>query len=360
LSAKFSGKNNSHPFLQAFLRNFSIRTALGFIISGILLWYTFYASGLQPQKLLLNFRQWLLFIAACCAFILATWVHAYRSKFFWINSTTKRSDISAYKSILIGNFYNSVLPGNLGEGVRAWHFAKTNKVGFQISMAAITAEKWIDAQLFIPGTIIFFLGSPFIPSYILLAIACCSAGAFVLTIVFGLMRKYRALEKKIWLIVLRFKKPGKILFRLYYYTTIHLQNLKKRKHLKFYFSLCATIVALSILQFYLLLNCASVSVPVAGIYTAYLVLASMMIIAFIPAAPSNIGVLNYGIYATVSLAAAQYHIKPGSQDMQSYALFSICVYMCFVLSEVSLGLWAIWSERDTIFNSHPEKNAAFN
>jgi hypothetical protein len=117
----------------------------------------------------------------------------------------------------------------------------------------------------------------------------------------------------------------------------------------YYFLLCAVFFFLNILQFLLLMKVAGVAEPVAGLYSSFLIAMSIMIIAIIPSAPSNIGVMHYGIYATLILAANQYGLSSDGPSLKSYALFAIYLHLSYVIPEVVLGIIFVVKERRLMF-----------
>lgn len=331
------------------IKNVNFKTFLGFSISAVLLSFTFYKSGLQLKNLSLNRIEWFYFGSAVSIFILTTFIQSFRTKLLWLNETIKLKDIKTYDSLIIGNFYNCLLPGNLGEGVRAWHFSSKNKKPLSGSLAMVVTEKWIDAQIFAPVSLILLAIKPFISHYILYAIAYTSAIILTLMIVYGLMRHYKYVEKRIWLFVLSFRKSGRFLFKVYCHANRQLDNLKESGLWMYYFLLCAVFFFLNILQFLLLMKVAGIAEPVAGLYSSFLIAMSIMIIAIIPSAPSNIGVMHYGIYATLILAANQYGLSSDGPSLKSYALFAIYLHLSYVIPEVVLGIIFVVKERRLMF-----------
>ena len=325
------------------------RSLLGFIISGVLLWLTFHSSGLQLKDISIHGTQWYYFGAAIIAFVVATWVQSVRAKLLWINETQKGHQVNTYSSLIIGNFYNALLPGNLGDGIRAWHFSRKQRVPFSSSMAAVLTEKWIDAQMFIGLTIILFLLKPFTNHYIFWAICNTSLLVMVLSAVYALMLRYKKIEKFIWRVVIRLRKPGRFLFRLYKYATWQMRAIKTNGAIPQYVLFCAITLILNVAQFLFLLKTSGISGPVLSIYTAYLMAVSMMIIAIIPSAPGNIGVMHYGIYVVLILSAQQYGVKLGSAELQAYAVLGIYTHLSYLLPELFLGgIYAV-AERKILF-----------
>jgi uncharacterized membrane protein YbhN (UPF0104 family) len=327
----------------------NFRIIIGFLISGILLWLTFRSSGLQIGNIQLDKDQLWYFFIAICIFIFSLWFYALRARLIWLNEIKKKPVIDTYSSLVLGNFYNCLLPGNLGEGIRAWHFCRKNDVYFSRSLAAIITEKWIDAQLFIFLVIALFTIRSFVSHYISYTLVYTALIVAVLSAIHVLMRSNRYIEKRLWLIALSLGGAGKFLFRTYTYTNGHLDNLRKKGVSLYYIILCMIIFFLNVLQFFFLQKAAGVSGPVAGWYSSCLISLTMMIIAFVPSAPSNIGVLHYGIYSALILASMQYGIKPNVTSLPTFALFAVYVHLSFIIPEILLGAVYVVKERKFLF-----------
>ena len=319
-----------------FLRK-NFRSILGFAISGIFLWLTFHNSGLQLKEIKLEGNQWFYFTIAIFAFAISTWFQSIRAKLLWRDQARNGADIRTYSSIAIGNFYSCLLPGNLGDAIRAWHFSRKQNVPFSSSLASIAAEKWIDAQMFVVLTLVLFFLKPFADHYIFWAIGNTSMLVIFLSVVYALMLKYTYFETMIWTIVLNLRKPGRFLFRIYKYATWQLLSIRRNGLIPIYVLLCVVILFLNVAQFFLLLLASGIEGPVLSVYTAFFMAVGMMIIAVIPAAPGNIGVLHYGIYALLILAARRCGLTPGSAELHSYALLGIYVHLSYLIPEMLIG-----------------------
>ncbi len=276
-------------FKNAVTKHINLKTVLGFLISAVLLWLTFYNSGLHLKDIRLEGEQVYYFAAAIVVFIFSVWFYSVRAKLFWINRPkTNQASVHAYDSLIIGNFYNCLLPGNLGEGVRAWHFSRKNKTTFSRSLAAIIAEKWIDAQMFVVLAILLYLFKPFVSHYILYAIFFTASVVVLLSATYAFLKRNKAAEKKIWGLILRLKKTGRVLYKLYSHTGFHIAVLDANQYVTKYILWGYFVFFLNLLQFFFLLKAAGIAEPVCSFYTAFLVALSMMIIAFVPSAPSGV------------------------------------------------------------------------
>lgn len=333
----------------------NFRVIIGFVISGFFLWLTFNNSGLTLDAFKVSSFQCSSFVEAIFILVVSLWIYSVRAKLIWTNQKCRRS-YNTISSLMLGNFYNSILPGNLGEGIRAWHFSKKNNVSIHSSIAAIITEKWLDAQVFSVLVLLLFIIKPFKGNYISYALVCTALTVALLSITHLLMRRYANVEKKIWSFVLYLGKAGKFLFRLYAQTNVHLENMKRNNTRRSYVALFSLIFALNVLQFFLLQKAAGVTGPILGIYSSFFVSLTMMIIAFIPSAPGSIGVLHYGIYSALLFVASQYGFEPKTTDQQSFALFAVFVHLSFFFPEVFFGILFLFKEKNILFGGNFQKN----
>lgn len=340
----------SNPFNETgFKKGNSVRSSIGFVISAALLWLTLNKSGLGIKDIKMSGYQALYFMGAIAVFVFSIWLYSLRAHLIWIGRGGKQKSYHTYFSLILGNFYNCLLPGNLGEGVRAWHFSKKNAETFSASLTGIITEKWLDAQVFAFLVGVFFIVHKPHSSYITNALGLTAVVVALLTLLHKLMQKFPVFEKRIWKMVLYLKGVGKFLFRLYLNTNWHLANMKSQKATYRFIVFFVLIFSLNMLQFYLLEKAAGIQGPVAGLFTSFLVSISMMIIAFIPSAPSNIGVLHYGVYSVLLYSSQALHVAPDEWMLKQFALFSVYAHLSFLLPECALGIWALIRERKKLF-----------
>jgi hypothetical protein len=68
----------------------------------------------------------------------------------------------------------------------------------------------------------------------------------------------------------------------------------------------------------------------------------MVIIGVVPSAPSNVGVVHYGIYATLIAAAAVLNVNVSEIMKHSFAVASIYLHLSYFLPEVFIGGIFTW------------------
>jgi len=326
-----------------------LRTVIGFLISGFLLWLTFEQSGLTLKKIYLKEGKQFFFVLAIGSFVAAILVHAQRAKLLWINAKTNSSSVATFPSLILGNFYNCVLPGNMGELIRAWYFSFTNKVSFNRSLASIASEKWIDAQLFVVMAALLLLTKPYLGHPIQIAILYVSSAVAMLMPFYWLMNYNSRFKRIVWKTMTYLGWSGRFLFRIYLNVYAQINALYVSGLLPRYIALCCLLIIFNLCQFYFLLIAANVDSTLISLYTLILIAASMMIIAFIPSAPGNAGVLHYGLYSVLILAAEINEIVPDKFALQNYALFGVYVHLSYLIPEGIMGLILLIIKRNTVF-----------
>lgn len=331
------------------IANVTWRTIGGFMISTFFLWLTFRHIDFSAFKIIPSSQSLVSFFAAVAVFLFTVWVQAQRTKLLWVENFTQWKNTHTLQSLLVGNFYNCIIPGNLGEGMKAWHFGRKNNYSFSRSFSAVLAEKWVDAHMFLVFVVILFCLHPFQHHFIYYSILLVAAVVVGLSIIYHSMLKLVIVKKKIWGIVFLYKKAGIPLFKTYLHVVDFLKFLKHKKKLPLYVGIGFFVFALNVLQYYLLLQAVGLNQPLSSFFTAYLISMSMMLIIAVPSAPGNLGVLHYGVYSSLILAAGNKGIIPDPNLLQIFALYTVYLHLSCFLPEVLLGIVVVVQERKLIF-----------
>ncbi len=336
---------------QLIARATNIQTLLGFSISFYLLGFTIKKSGIMLSTVKLSCTGWLYFTESMIMLLVAVWLYSLRTRLIWHSRNKTRGTLATYASIAIGNFYNCVLPANLGEGIRAWHFGRKNGLSFLQSLSTVITEKWIDGLLFIFLTAGLMLTGIIIKHYITYTLIAVATTAAIVWVLHTIMRKNKTVEKMLWITVFFInKKSGKWLHRLYSYNSRNVQGLFKNKVMSRYILLCFIILLTNMGQFILVMYAAEVPIELITPYSGFFMAAAMMIVAFIPSAPGNLGVLHYGVYETLNLLSTQYNILLTPEIKESFARFGIYLHLSYVVPEILTGLAVIVKERNSLFD----------
>lgn len=293
-------------------------------------------------------EQWGYFAGSMLIFLLAVLAQSQRSKCFW-KGNPNAPQLYTYESLVIGNFYNAVLPGNLGEAVRALHLSRRNGIPFLQTLASVITEKWLDSILYLIFIATLFIGVPPVKDPVYGTLLTIGAAALLLQLLYAAIRKIRTGEQLVWRLAVMLGKAGKYAFKLYLQVNLHIRYLYRSGNLKGFIAFCLAMTALNCAQYYLLLKAAHVPHELCTLYTSYLATVSMMVVAFIPSAPGNLGVLHYGMYLVLIFAAHQYGLSPDSSALRSFALFGTFLHLSCFIPEVLLGSLVVIKERKRLF-----------
>lgn len=321
---------------------FNIRSMLFTLLSIIPLWLTIQNSGLQWSHLQLSIEQWAYFVLSVIVLLLTVWLQSIRVKIPWENQVdTKNFD--TLNGLFLGSFYNCILPGNLGEGIRAWHLSRKNKVSFVNALASLGVEKYIDALNFILYTIILvaLFSHLNIRFNIIILFSCLVTIIFVFYL---LIITQRRMEKIMYRILRQFMKAGRWFYKLHYYIKGFLVNLTKQQ-LARYLILGYIMFALNALQYFLVMKATGVPSPLASLSSAFLVAVAMVLVYITPSAPGNVGVVHYGIYSLLLSTANAYGIATNEALLQSLALYTVYLQFSYFLPEVVVGLLVVIKEK---------------
>ncbi len=329
----------------------NVRTVAGFLISAFFLWLTFRAIDFSGFKIIPHTQSLLFLFAAMLVLLFSVWLQSLRMKLFWSKPPPSSPTVSTLPSLILGNLYNSIIPGNLGEAIKAWHLSRKNNLPFGNTIAALITEKWLDAHLFLFLSVLYFLYQPFQPHFIHYSVATVAFMVLGLSVVYSLMKKIKWVEKKIWSIALLYKKIGIPLFRTYLQVGYFQKHLRQQKTLLRFVLIGIGVFTLNVLQYYLLFKAVALHLPIANVSSAYLISLSMVVIIAIPSAPGNIGVLHYGVYASLLFAAHNLGIAPNTALLQTFVLYTIYLHCSCFIPEVIIGLVVLLKERNTLFQN---------
>ena len=166
----------------------------------------------------------------------------------------------------------------------------------------------------------------------------------ILTLLRSFLLQQKKIEKQFWRIIIKTGKVGRFLYKLYVHTNNQLKSMSTNGNIIWYFAFSLIILFLNAAQFFLLFKTVAIPPPIASGYTAILISLSMMIIAFIPSAPGNIGVLHYGVYSVLIFVSKSYDIPSNKMLLANYALFGIYAHLSFFLPEIIIGIIILQSE----------------
>jgi uncharacterized protein (TIRG00374 family) len=343
--------------IQKYLSFFDInvKTVFAFSISGFLFWLLIKQSSIELQqipKIINSWKSLALMLLAMSLFILMVYFHSLRTRILFTQRNTSFNSISSFPSLAIGNLYNCLLPGNMGEVARALHFSRINKISLNSTIAVFVIEKLIDATLCIPLFLILFWFQPFVNHIIQYAFIAVFLGVIgIMSATFLIIRFGKV--KKLFFSFIPTRKIRHIAFKIYCETLRHFRRMTTNRTIYLFALLCYAMFFTSLLQYYLVMESLSIPKPILHPFTAYFLALSMVIIAFIPSAPGNLGVAHYGLYASLALVAELNHVAATPALKQQFAFAGICIHFSYFLPEILVGFYYLFREHKILFNRTP-------
>jgi uncharacterized protein (TIRG00374 family) len=324
------------------------RDVVGFALSGGLLWLTWQQSCIAEEGMHIEKNTWLWILLAMVAFMLSIVLHSWRCWLVWKDRNgTKASLGNTATSLLLGNFFNAVLPGNVGEALRAWHFSRKTGVGVWKAAAGIIAEKFVDTQIYLTVLlpVIFWWHTswrePIFLTLYFVAFLIGIANIIYLMTLWSLKFR-RLIFSAIPTIVVRNR-----LYRTYSHLLMHLHFLYREKRLAPYVFVGYVLLCLNMLQYFAVLKAAGVEDKLHQPAIVFLIAVVMVIINVTPSAPGSIGLVHFGVFATLTLAAK---ILNAPQQGNVFAASGIYLHLSYFIPESIVGAWVVWRERNLIMN----------
>ncbi|MCS6933603.1 MAG: flippase-like domain-containing protein [Chitinophagales bacterium] len=327
-------------------RTQKIKAAIFTLASIVLLIYTISDSNLRWSDLRIGKTEAILFFTTVLLLILVICLQAKR---FIIPTeglkVVKTTD--SIKSLLLGLLYNSLLPGNIGELIRAWHFSKKNKISYKHGLSLVGLEKYIDALNYILYAAILGLifGSLAVYRRLFMPVTIIVLFIFILYL---LIIHHRQTERIMLRFLSLFENKGMWLFSLHEQLKLYLKSMTLDQYLR-YFVIGLIIFIINILQYYLLLQMTSLPAAMRSWDVAYMVSVSMIIVFLIPAAPGSAGVVHGGIYY-VLLQIASFKSLPVNVELTSEAAaYTIYLHLSYFIPQVTAGVIVLFKERNVLF-----------
>jgi len=326
------------------------RDILGLIVSAVFLWATLCQTSDDLWEVRLSWQQWCWVGVSLVLMGGVLWVQGHRMRWFLAKAPWRLKGIHGFRSVTIGSFYNAVLPGNLGEAVKMHHFAQRNNIRFRTAMACWVGEKFIEGMMMAcMGMLLLLLLPAFRESMlkwpllipIVVAIACAAV--------------------PIW----SYRWPGtlKVLFRLVptavgakFLFRVFMEFRERLFRKRWRFRAVAFVVAglcIGVMNYgSFVLNMKVGGVPPELIRPENVLLLMILtgLIYFIPSAPSSVGVMHYGIFASLVVMADIQGIVLIPAVKDSFVLTAIIFHATYVLPELVLGFVHLVLERRTVFS----------
>lgn len=332
--------------LLNWLKGKNLKVWLVVSLSGVLLAYTIIESGIEWGSLKMTPSQLFFLIAAMLVLLISIWVQSLRVAIPW-HIYFKSKNPETLSSLLIGSFYNDILPGNLGEIMRARHFSNKNNTSFIRSLASQFVEKYIDALNFIIYAAFFC----FLYKDSTLSLNNLIALVVIITVIFVLYLAIitsKKMERFALSGLFHFFSPGRFLYKLHYNIKLFLLSLTCKKMLN-YLLFGYFMFALNIVQYYLVMYSVNLPKALVSLKIAFGLAVAMIVVYIIPSAPGKTGVVHFSIYTVMYWFAISLGLPETLAVKQSLATYAIYVHLSYFVPEVIVGALVVLNERKRVF-----------
>jgi len=321
---------------------------VGLVISGGFLYATLRQTSDSLWHTSLTKEQWLLSIAAGLCTIAVMVIQAYRMRWFLAPAPWRIEQISGFPSVNIGNFYNGVLPGNVGELIRTHHFARKNQIPFSTAMGCWIGEKFIDGMLMALFCIVLFLTPEFDVSVLRWIILVPITSAIFCLAFIKLSYRWPSIIRKLFTFIPT-RKLGVTLFKSFLQFKYRLLSVSGRFRLAIFIFCALCMAAFNAAGFTVNLLAAGVPTELICVNSLFVLMILMAVVYFIPSAPSSVGVMHYGVYTSLVLLAEMEDLILTPELKDSFVLAAIFFHATYFIPEVFLGFIYLIRERRLVF-----------
>lgn len=313
---------------------------LGLFISLFLLWLTLREYSFQELSSDIGKLSRPFLLLACLSVAFPTVISGLRFKLFFSKV------VNPIPSFFISNFYNQVLPGNLGDAMKLYHLNRKYGINLKTLLAYWSAEKYLGALI---------LCLMFILPLLLIDNLYVIIGALAFIILILLVGAYLYLgykNKKARKILFRFMPFKRFRRKVYqinrtFYITIEELSVSKKIYPFFIYTILQYLGAILFIYF---------SIRATGLPQVFLSIDSLLLITttaivtnFIPASPSAAGVMHYGLYKSFFILAEYNHIEVSPELNNLFVLGAVMFHFILLFMDILLGFPFLISERKWLF-----------
>jgi len=324
------------------------RDILGLIVSAVLLWATLRQTSDDLWEVRLSWQQWCWVGVSLLLMGGVLWVQGHRMRWFLAKAPWRLKDIHGFRSVTIGSLYNAVLPGNLGEAVKMHHFARRNNIRFRTAMACWVSEKFTDGVVMALMSALLLLLPGFRESvlkWVLLLPVAVAAGCLTLVVAsFRWPRRVRVLFR-----LIPTARAATFFYRVFLEFRWRLLGRPWRFRPVAFIVASFTIGLVNFCGFALNMWAGGVPDELIRAENLVMLMVLMSLIYFVPSAPSSVGVMHYGVYASLAVMAEMQGIVLTSEVKDSFVLTAIIFHATYVIPELVLGSIHLMQERKLVF-----------
>ncbi len=325
------------------------RDLLGLIVSAAFLWATLRHTSNELWEVRLSREQWCSVGISMVFMCGVLWVQGYRMRWFLAKRPWRLKGIHGFRSVTIGSLYNAVLPGNLGEAIKIHHFARRNNIRFRTAMACWVSEKFTDGVVMALIAMLLLILTGFQESvlkWLLLLPLALAVGCLILVgVSFRWPRRVH-----MFFSLIPIARAAKFFYRVFLEFRWRLLGRRWRFRQVAFIVVSFAIGLINFCGFALNMRAGGVPHELIKAENLFMLMVLMSLIYFVPSAPSSLGVMHYGVYASLSLMAETQGMALTEDVKDGFVLTAIIFHATYVLPELVIGSAHLVLERQTVFS----------
>ena len=274
--------------------NNTFKIAVGFLISGLFLFFAFRKINLDEMKHAFHNANYLIFIPSIIIGFISHWIRSLRWQYL-LNPIQKTKVKNLFSALMIGYMGNSILPAHLGEFFRAYVAGRKENISVSSTLATIVIERIVDLFSLLFIMVFALVIYPF-PEWVQKSgyiIFFCTVGLFIFLI---LLKKYSSKTFSFLNIFLKYL-PTKIQQRITAIINAFLDGVRELEQKKDYFIL--TVLSILIwFCYWLVLHFNFYTFNLVDAYNVNVVSSLVLLVittisVVIPSSPGYIGTYHF-------------------------------------------------------------------
>lgn len=340
--------------LRKIASQLQLKDIFGITVSLLLLFLLFINTPFSFNMLKLEIRDYALFLLSCTIFIFSVLINSYRLKTFLIDIDNSKRNPHTFASVTLGNFFNNILPGNLGELIKLNHLSLRNNLSFKYVLNIWFIEKLVAANIFAFAAVVLFFFYHSVVSWSWLFLVPAMISIIFHLLIFSFTRHTSIEHIVLKLIPFKFIKVF-VKYHIRKFTGIYLKQLTKKTMFRFYL-LGFVLLTVNSLNHYINLSIGGLPTELVSPENACFFTLLLMMVYFVPAAPSSIGVFQYSIYSSLIVLATAKGIHVNDEMKFKFLFSSFIFYFTFLLPEIVFGVVYLFRERALLFKIRTKIN----
>jgi uncharacterized protein (TIRG00374 family) len=307
----------------------------------VLLAVKFSAAGWASAFVSLQQVDILLFLTGILLMIFSAWLQAVRWRLILLPLGIFTS-LEIFRSVVIGHWFNLLLPLRLGEIARPYHFSRTHRLNFTTILASTIIERLLDliAVLTLAWICILIFS---ITNAFYYALTGSAIYILILSLIIFFVRRRDKLHDIINCVPVKKLKDWGLRYESDFFSGLALVNNFNRIITVALATLPIWIV--NILAYWILIKSCRLPNPISTLGAGLSVTLASAVGHAIPSTGTGLGVINYGVVLALTEFARSVSFNFSLAEV-SILRASIVVYIAAIIPDLFIGGYFYWRDRN--------------